>query len=76
MRITPVQRFRDGRAAYEPGQECEVADLDGARYVGNGWATSPDYSVPGAVPAGQVQITPHSVTHQATTSLPKQKKGH
>lgn len=67
MKITPTQRFRDGRTTYEPGTEYDVPDLDGARFVGAGWATSPDYALPGAAaPPAVVDIQPDSVRH--TTS--------
>lgn len=66
MKITPTQRFRDGRTTYEAGQEYEVPDLDGARFVGMGWATSPDYSLPGQAPApGVVDIEVHGAAHEA-----------
>jgi hypothetical protein len=67
VKITPVQRFRDGRTTYEPGKEYDVPDFDGARFVGHGWATSPDYTLPGATPA-TVDITPDSVAHKATST--------
>lgn len=50
MEITPIRQFRDGRTTYEEDQQYEVDDRDGARFVGNGWATSPDYQLPGTAP--------------------------
>lgn len=68
MKITPTQRFRDGRTTYEPGTEYDVPDFDGARFVGNGWATSPDYTLPGTEPApAAVDIQPDNVAHEATS---------
>lgn len=71
MKITATQRFRDGRSTYEKDAEYEVADLDGARFVGNGWATSPDYALPGTRPSPEsvtVNIQPDSATHQTTAT--------
>lgn len=66
MKINATQRFRDGHATYEEGAEYDVPDLDGARFVGSGWATSPDYSLPGVAPAPEVvDIEPASTTHEA-----------
>lgn len=64
MKITPTQRFRDGRDTYEPGEEYEVPDMDGAFFVRNGWATSPNYTPPGVEPAPAVTgIQPDSARH-------------
>lgn len=69
MKITATQRFRDGRTTYEKGEEYDVPDLDGARFVGHGWATSPDYSLPGAAPTpAVVDIKPDNVSHKATST--------
>lgn len=72
MKITPTQLFRDGTKTYEPGTEYDVPDFDGARFVGHGWATSPDYTLPGAAPAsGPVKVKPDNAVHKAQTSNPK-----
>ncbi|HEV2927279.1 MAG TPA: hypothetical protein VGW74_01190 [Propionibacteriaceae bacterium] len=67
MKINPTQRFRDGRTTYEPGTEYDVPDMDGAYFVRNGWATSPDYTPPGVEPAPTVDVQPDSVAHKATS---------
>jgi hypothetical protein len=70
MKINPAQRFRDGSTTYDPGEEYEVADVDGAYFVRSGWATSPDYTPPGATPppvAAAAAVAPDSVTHKAKT---------
>lgn len=73
MKITPTQRFRDGRTTYEEGQEYDVPDLDGARMVGAGFATSPDYAIPGTrFEATTVEMRPDSVTHKAAAKQPKE----
>lgn len=69
MKIKPSQRFRDGRTTYEPGTEYEVPDFDGARFVGNGWATSPTYTLPGAAPAPAVHnIQVDNAVHPAQST--------
>lgn len=73
MKITPRQRFRDGRTTYEEGTEYDVPDLDGARLVGAGWATSPDYAIPGTrFEATTVEVQADSVVHKAAASEPKE----
>lgn len=68
MKITPTQRFRDGRTTYEPDTEYDVSDLDGARFVGNGWATSPEYSVPGRAAPETAELEPKSTVQGQTES--------
>jgi hypothetical protein len=69
MKINPAQRFRDGSTTYEPGEEYEVDDVDGAYFVRSGWATAPDYTPPGVAPptGAAADVQPDSVTHKAKT---------
>jgi hypothetical protein len=70
MKITANQRFRDGAVTYEEGEEYEVPDLDGARFVGHGWTTSHDYVLPGATPStSTVGVQPNGVRHAATSKV-------
>jgi hypothetical protein len=69
VKIVPNQLFLDGYDRYEKDQEYEVDDRDGARFVGNGWASSPDYELPGRSQVmneeGEVvTIQPDSIVHE------------
>lgn len=67
MKITPNQPFLDGPRRFEPDQEYDVDDRDGARFVGSGWATSPEYALPGTGRSSSAtSIQPDDVTHPAT----------
>lgn len=65
MKIVPKAKIKDGYTHYEEGEEYEVDDSVGERFVRNGWATSPDES--------SEEADEESVTLSIDDSVHKQK---
>lgn len=68
MKITPRHVIKDGGQIYEPDAEHDVPGEVGRRFVILGWATSPEYTLPGVEPAHAADVAPDSVRHATTVT--------
>lgn len=68
MQIIPTSVVKDDGRVYQPDIEYDVDEEVGRRFVTLGWATSPQYTPAGAMPALAVaDVDAHSITHASTT---------
>lgn len=64
MKVVPLSVIKDGGEVYQPATEYDVDDEVGRRFVILGWATSPDYTPPGAASAPTaVDLSPDNARH-------------
>lgn len=69
MKITPNQRFLDGRDEFLPDTEYNVTQERGFYFCMNGWASSPDFTPPQEEQPEEVDLDVHNATLITKTYL-------
>jgi hypothetical protein len=59
MRIFCLTSFKDGTRLFENGDVCTLTDIDGQRFIDNGWAAVEGEEVKAAPGAPTVDLNVH-----------------